>query len=403
MSTLNSLVLISLMPVLFFFGSEEPRLKEVRIDMRVGHYHLAAVRLEQLLKEYPESSNCKEMLTLIVNAYAQSQQEKEAVAHLRTLLNKFPESSATLDSKLLKLVPLLTSTQPDVPASVHIKAPSLPILPIKRLPTAATPPSSEPHTALAETKLYTVKKTPVQPVHDQSIRIEASSVATGPSDITSAPPAQTVLPTTVLQKELPPIELLKPTASVISKTTTADTISLSSTLQMPTFMVPPPALTATTSDSGINIKGDHILVLGDTIHRHKMTVLLNRLRTAGLKPLVSKGERSVVMYRLVAACFDTSPTAIMRQKELIGIGTKPFIFREGNSVCAAAGSYVDRENAEKLRKHLTKKRITTHIAENKMVLPTWRITAGIFPDTLTAEEAMRRLALKGFESAVEPI
>jgi len=109
------------------------------------------------------------------------------------------------------------------------------------------------------------------------------------------------------------------------------------------------------------------------------------------------------MHRIVSACFDRSPEAVRRLRDLAGSGAKPFIFWEGNTVCAAAGSFVDIENAERVRKHLERKGITTHIAESKMVLPTWRVTAGIFPDILTAEEAMRRLALKGIEADVEPL
>ena len=411
--------------------------------MRVGHYHLAAVRLERLLKEYPESTYCQEALTLIVNAYALSQREEKAIAHLRTLLHKFPGASATLDPKLLKLIPPVTSTQSDVPAPVMIAAPSLPVPLMDSLSSAAAPPSSVPPTASVETKLSTAQEPakqtststvltallensktvtnraihtpasdevhsgetiPAQPIQEQPIRIEVTSTATGLPDVDSVPPAPAVLLTSALQTEVLPIEQRTSTASVVSKMPTTDTTSFSTTLQTFPVKAPPPALSVSASDSPeINVKGDHILVLGDTVHRHKMTILLKRLRIAGLKPLVSKGERSVVIYRLVAACFDKSPAAVKRQSELTGSGTKAFIFWEGNSVCAAAGSFVEIENAERVRKHLARKGISSHIVEKKVVLPTWRVTDGKFPDILTAEEAMRRLALKGIEAVVEPL
>lgn len=442
MNTLRSLVFVSLMPVLFFFGSEEPMLKEAKIDMRVGQYHLAAVRLERLLKEYPESSHCQEMLTLIVNAYALSHREEKAIAHLRTLLHKFPGSSATLDPKLLKLVSPEPPPQSDVPAPVQTAVTSLPVPIMDNRSSAAAPPSSVPSAAVAESPLSTVPKPvdpvttnaalstqlenntmvvnaigtpasgeapsgeaiPAQPIQEQPSRIEVTSTATTTPAVDSAPPGPAGLLTPALQTELPSIEHRDSTASVDSKMRATDTIPFSTTLQTPPATVPPPALPVAASDSiETNVKGDHVLVLGDTIHRHKMAVLLKRLRTAGLNPLVSKGERSVVIHRLVSACFDKSPEAVKRQRELAGSGTKAFIYWEGNSVCAAAGSFVDVENADRIRKRLAKKGITTRIAESKMVLPTWRITSEKFPDILTAEEAMRRLALKGIEAVVEPL
>lgn len=443
MNTLRSLVFVSLMPVLFFLGSEEPTLKEAKIDMRVGQYHLAAVRLERLLKEYPESSHCQEMLTLIVNAYALSHREEEAIAHLRTLLHKFPGASATLDPKLLKLVPPEPPPQSDVPPPVQTAAPSLPVPAMDNRSSAAAPPSSVPSADFAESALSTVQKpvdhvttntalspqlenntmvvnhaigtpasgeapsgeaVPAQPIEELPVRIEVTSTATAAPAVDSAPPDPAVLLTPALQTELPPMEHRNSIASVDSKMPATDTIPFSTALKTAPATAPPPALPDDALDSiETNVKGDHVLVLGDTIHRHEMTFLLKRLRTAGLNPLVSKGERSVVMHRLVSACFDKSPAAARRLRELAGSGAKPFIFREGNSVCAAAGSFADVENAERIRKHLERKGITTHIAESKMVLSTWRVTSEKFPDILTAEEAMRRLALKGIEAVVEPL
>jgi hypothetical protein len=411
--------------------------------MRIGHYHLAVVRLERLLKEYPESSHYQEMLTMIVNAYVLTQREEKAVTHLRTLLHKFPGASATLSPKLLKLVPPEPPpTQPDVPAPVQVSSPSLPVPVMDNRSSAAAPPG--PSTAFAGSTLVTVQNpadqssaTPVpttqlenntmvmnrtirtpasgeahtgealpdQSIQKQPIRLEVTSIAaTPPPDEDNEPSAPAVQLTPVLQTELPTIEHHNPPASVDSKMPATDTAPLSTTIQTSPVTVPPPALSVAVSDSAeISGKGDHILVLGDTVHRHKMTVLLKRLRAAGLNPTVSKGKRSVVMHRLVSACFDKSLPAVKRQRELAGFGTKAFIFREGNSVCAAAGSFVDVENADRVRKHLAKKGIATHIVESKMVLRTWRITSDKFPDILTAEEAMRRLALKGIEAAVEPL
>jgi hypothetical protein len=261
--------------------------------------------------------------------------------------------------------------------------------------TIRTPASGEVHSGEA---------LPDQSIQKQPIRLEATIIAaTPPPDEDSAPSAPAVPLTPAVQTELPPIEHHNPPDSVDSKMPATDTAPLSTTIQSP-VTVPPPALSVAVSDSTeTNVKGDHILVLGDTVHRHKMTVLLKRLRAAGLNPTVSKGKRSVVMHRLVSACFDKSLPAVKRQRELAGFGARSFIFREGNSVCAAAGSFVDVENADRVRKHLAKKGIATHMVESKMVLPTWRITSEKFPDILTAEEAMRRLALKGIEAAVEPL
>lgn len=214
MYTLRSFAITTmLIPFLLFGNSEESTLKEARIDVRVAQYHLAAVRLERLLKEYPKSHNRPEILTLIVKSYVMSKRDEDALPHLRALIQEFPREAATLDPKILellppserpeKIVPVVAASPKPPEASVVVAAVAPPV--IKKQPpaevapvvAAVTPPPPEP-----------VPATGTQQEPDDGKAVPTPSAAVPPAPETQTMPSIvakdiTVADSTTVGKEEP--------------------------------------------------------------------------------------------------------------------------------------------------------------------------------------------------------
>jgi len=519
MNMLQNLILTSMLPLFLFFGSEEGALKDARVDVSTGYYHLATVRLERILREYPKSRHRSEMLLLIVKSYALSHREAEAIPHLRALLREFPEEAARLDPKFLKLLPAASPPSPvdSVPKGIfepvppepaNAKAPlshevargpeigaaavaPAPVAPDAAAPAAAAqapaekaePPqagskevpapgiSEEPKSAVTGSN---APVTPPQTVPAEEIATPAAVAPAAIAPATSAPatsapaPAEKSEPPQAGLKEVPapgiseepksavtgpsaPVtppqtvpaeEIVAPAAAAPAPVTPAPVTPApvapapvapapvtpapaekaeppqSGLKEVPAPVIseepksavtdstpapPPPPAREATPVVGNDIVGGYTLFAGETINRAELTRVTGKLVAAGLQPLFSRGRRNVVMHRLVSGCYHGSKEALKRRRELAGVSGSAFIFREGDSFCAAAGSFASVKIAEQERKRLSGKGVDARVVPFSMNMPYWSITAGRFPDAATAEKALQRVSAGGLKIVVRPI
>ena len=127
------------------------------------------------------------------------------------------------------------------------------------------------------------------------------------------------------------------------------------------------------------------------------------MHNIGLQPLVSERTRTVVMHRLIVECYGSSMLALKIKNEAVSKGAKAFVFREGDTICVSAGSYMEKGTAERERKRLAGKGIATRHAEASITMPVWQVTAGRFTDLRKTEDVLQTLAAQGIEAEVEPI
>lgn len=400
MSTLQNLILVSLLPLFFSWGSEEATLKEVRIDMKTGYYHLATVRLERLLKEYPKSPHRREMLPLIIKSYVLSKREQEAIPHIHTFLNEFPTEAATLDPQFLKLLPP-PPTQPaeSIPLATASAAPAEPVVgkevppsvSVKKEPVEMAPPAA---------------KSAALPVQEPAPPAAANPPRDYPQEMIEkstpvAVPSATAAAASVQKAETPSAEADVIHAPPVSDEPKTGGAELPEEAPQPSVPAAPPGeITPPAETAHLEY---YTLSSGEIVDAGEQSRLLAKLRAAGLEPQVSEGTRGIVMHRLVAGCYPSNSAALQRKQELAGLSKGVFVFREGESFCTAAGSFRVVKIVEHERKRLAAKGIVARIVPFSMDIPFWSVTVGWFPDAATAEMARRRLAADGLKLGIQLI
>jgi hypothetical protein len=400
MNILKNLILASLMPMLLFGGAEEKTLKEARIDVKTGFYHLATVRLESLLKEYPESEHRSEMLQLIIKSYVLSKREQEAIPYIRIFLKEFPNESGSLDPKYLSLLSALPEAKAAEPVPEAAAPPSPPGAVVEK-----APPASEVKVTPEE------KETPATGIEAPPVQEPAGSELAGKPQAQpeekveeKAPQAVSspaVEPASGQKDEAPSKEVKETPPPVVSEEPKA--IETKPVVTPPESPIKEPPTGGVAPAVEIERIDYYTLSAGETNDRRELSRLEKRLRAAGLQPIVREEKRIVVMHRLVTGCYSTGNEALKHRRELAAVSKDAFVFREGSSACVATGSYKVKETAERERKTLAGKGIAARIAPADINLPYWSIAAGKFPDAAAAEKTMQRVSGGGLKLVVQPV
>jgi len=411
MSVLQSLVVAYLFPMFLWGGVEEKTLKEVRVDMRTGYYHLATVRLERLLREYPKSTYRKEMLPLIIQSYVLSKREKEAIPHILAFIREFPVEATSLDPTYMNLVP--AENQPLQLKALKAKPPSAVIGASNA--DARKKPENVPDSVIKKAEpVLSLEPVPALPA-------DAGVLQSHPADVPSSNPApedkpvkpaekesRSVMPEQAVPSEPIHTDNMQGAARIKTSAETQPLLSSGSgvelesmkTIHSPDELKPPEqGMAHSTPEVAPEIpplpREYFTLSSAEIADSGKVAGIVGKLQESGLSPLVTESSKILKMHRLVTGCYSSSVVAAQKMKGLKGIGKGLFTVMEKKKCCVVAGSFKGESVAVHERKRLAGAGIKAQIIPFSMTVPVWKITVGWFPDVSTAQMARQRFLADG--------
>lgn len=357
---------LCLSSVLFAQLSEEAMLAEGMNQFLKGKYYFATTWLERVLRDNPSPHQRREVLVLISKAYARSGRTQKAADNLQTLLKDFPDAAASLEPELLAL------------AGSGSRGPTSPSAPSARpLQPAAPLHGSAKASAAPETAVT------APPLAEKGLRHPVSGPVAGTASLPT-PPADGNF------------------AAKISSGTAGEAIpepvSVHRASQAPAL--PGPEKHAVAADRAGE---SYTVIAGETVNRKKMGVLRDRLKAAGLQPIVRETHKEMDVYRLLEKCFAGRMSAESRLNLVSRQIRDAFIISDGGSYCVVAGSLMSAEAARQAQKRLAQTGLTADIAKFRVTLPVWQVSAGQYSDARIAEQAAKSLSAQGIAATIDKI
>ncbi len=147
--------------------------------------------------------------------------------------------------------------------------------------------------------------------------------------------------------------------------------------------------------------GEYTLLAGVYVMEKSMREVKAKLKSAGLAPVVTKGNKKVEpMNRLLMGEFASYPEASIEMKKVTKITRDAFILPENGKYMLYAGSYFVRESAEKERERLVNAGLKPTLRKTNVPIVTYRLTAGNYQSSKPAEIEAGRLKKLGIKVTV---
>jgi cell division protein FtsN len=148
-------------------------------------------------------------------------------------------------------------------------------------------------------------------------------------------------------------------------------------------------------------KGKYTLLIGVYVMKKSMAPEKAKLKTAGLKPGISKGPKKLEpMNRLLIGSFDSYSEASLESKKLAKATEDAFILPEKGKFAVYAGSYFEKGRAISEHDRLTKAGLKSEIVQTKVPVNTFKLTAGSFASRELADKEALRLKKLGLAASV---
>jgi hypothetical protein len=147
----------------------------------------------------------------------------------------------------------------------------------------------------------------------------------------------------------------------------------------------------------------YTLLAGETVSRSKLGILLKKLKSSGLQPVVREENKSMDVYRLVTECFSAKAAAQKSLTDLVRKEKEAFIVHDAGQSCVVAGSFFSHDDALAGQDRLAKKDLRTEIVKAHIPLTTWQVTIGRYNDSQSAAAELKRLAELGIDVVVTPL
>jgi len=147
----------------------------------------------------------------------------------------------------------------------------------------------------------------------------------------------------------------------------------------------------------------YTLLAGETVSRSKLDILLNKLKVAGIQPVVREEYKTTDVYRLVTECFSEGAAAKKlltnhhRQKR------EAFINHDAGQFCVVVASLFSYDAALAGQNRLAKQGLRTNIIKAQVHLTSWQVTVGRYDDSQSAAVEMKSLAELGIDGVLIPL
>jgi hypothetical protein len=145
----------------------------------------------------------------------------------------------------------------------------------------------------------------------------------------------------------------------------------------------------------------YTVIAGETVNRKKMGIIRNKLKSAGLQPVVSEKSKEMEVFRLLERCFNNKTSAENRLSLVSRQIKDAFVISDGGSFCVVAGSLMSEKAALQAQTQLAQTGLPADIVKYRVLLPVWRISAGQYTDVRDAEQAAKYLAAQGIAATID--
>jgi hypothetical protein len=163
---------------------------------------------------------------------------------------------------------------------------------------------------------------------------------------------------------------------------------------------PAKAASARTKKPVVKGTGPWTVVAGLYLVEETLAADMSKIRKAGLTPVMTSGKKQpVTMYRLFMAEFADRPAADQALEKLHNSAGGGFVIQHASKFDVYAGSYAVMSGAQSEQKRLSDSGIKVQIRKAQVMLPSRKLTAGIFTDRKDADDALKKLKAAGIAAS----
>jgi cell division septation protein DedD len=172
---------------------------------------------------------------------------------------------------------------------------------------------------------------------------------------------------------------------------------------LPRTLEPQPAPAA--SPEPAPAAAEYTLLIGEYSSKAAVNPLLKKLKKAGFEPELGPGpKKKEQMVRLYFGEFLRLDLAKKEIARLRGAKVEAFFLKEEDQIYRVyVGSYASEQGAELERRRLAAQGITLLPKRVSVLVPTYQLTLGSYPDRAKAREQLLELEKKGFSAELREV
>lgn len=147
--------------------------------------------------------------------------------------------------------------------------------------------------------------------------------------------------------------------------------------------------------------GQYTIQVGAYLYKSSLKEPLEKIKQAGLKPIIGSSPHAVTMHRVLVGKFKSKQVAQAALKDLAEEGIKAQIVQnKAGFFSAETGTFLFQKDAEKNRKHLEEFGYDVYIERSKTKKPMQELRVGTYASKEAAQNDLERLRSKGLAPVV---